>query len=103
MEERWAVTAIYRFEAADGKAEELVAVLQQGRDFTMTVEGCQGFEVFQGKDDPNKFVMTERWASVEDHRSHFEKNVKASGVLDHAEALMTGPFPPPDESYYVLR
>jgi quinol monooxygenase YgiN len=97
------VTAIYSFRAAEEKAEELVAMLQQGRDFAMTVEGCEGFEVFQGKDDPNRFVMTESWASVEDHRSHFEKNVKASGVLDHAEALMSGPFPPPDESYYVLR
>jgi hypothetical protein len=48
------VTAIYSFEAADGKAEELVAMLQQGRDFTMTIEGCQGFEVFQGKDDPEQ-------------------------------------------------
>jgi quinol monooxygenase YgiN len=97
------VTAIYSFQAADGKADELVAMLQQGRDFSMTVEGCECFEVFQGKDDPNKFVMTERWASVEDHRSHFETSVKASGVLEHAEALMTEPFPPPDESYYLLR
>jgi quinol monooxygenase YgiN len=97
------VTAIYSFQAAEGKAEELVAMLQQGRDFTLTVEGCEGFEVFQGKDDSNRFVMTERWASVEDHQSHFERNVKASGLLEHAEALMTEPFPPPDESYYLLR
>jgi quinol monooxygenase YgiN len=97
------VTAIYSFQAAEGKAEELVAMLQQGRDFTLTVEGCEGFEVFQGKDDSNRFVMTESWASVEDHRSHFERNVKASGLLEHAEALMTEPFPPPDESYYLLR
>jgi quinol monooxygenase YgiN len=97
------VTAIYSFQAAEGKAEELVAMLQQGRDFTLTVEGCERFEVFQGKDDSNKFVMTERWASVEDHRSHFERNVKASGLLEHAEALMAQPFPPPDESYYLLR
>ena len=97
------VTAIYSLQAAEGKAEELVAMLQQGRDFSMTVEGCEGFEVFQGKDDPNMFVMTERWASVEDHQSHFESNVKASGLLERAEALMTEPFPPPDESYYLLR
>jgi quinol monooxygenase YgiN len=97
------VTAIYSFQAAEGKAEELVAMLQQGQDFAMTVEGCEGFEVFQGKDDPNRFVMTETWESVEDHRSHFEKNVKASGVLEHAEALMTEPFPQLDESYYLLR
>jgi hypothetical protein len=33
------VTAIYSLQAAKGKAEELVAMLQQGRDFSMTVEG----------------------------------------------------------------
>jgi hypothetical protein len=46
--------------------------------------------------------MVERWASVDAHRAHFEKNVKASGVLDAAEALMTGPFQLAD-AYYVLR
>jgi hypothetical protein len=46
--------------------------------------------------------MVERWASVDAHRSHFEKNVKGSGVLDAAEALMTGPFQVAD-AYYALR
>jgi quinol monooxygenase YgiN len=97
------VTAIYSIEAADGKADELLAILRQGRDFTATVEGSEGFDVFQGKDDPHKFVMLEHWSSVEAHQAHFEKNVEGAGVLDTAEALMARPFPPPQESYYLLR
>jgi hypothetical protein len=33
------VTAINSLQAAEGKTEELVAMLQHGRDFSMTVEG----------------------------------------------------------------
>ena len=97
------VTAIYWVEAKEGKADELLAMLQQGRDFAVTVDGCEGFEVFQGKDHPHRFVMLEHWNSTEDHQAHFEKNVRASGVLETAEALMTAPFPPPQESYFLLR
>jgi quinol monooxygenase YgiN len=97
------VTAIYSIEAAQGKADELLAMLQQGRDFTATVDGSEGFDVFQGRDDPNRFVMVEHWSSPEAHQAHFEKNVKGAGILDAAEDLMARPFPPPTESYYVLR
>ena len=97
------VTAIYSIEAAEGKAEELLAILKQGRDFTATVDGSESFDVFQGMDDPHKFVMVEHWNSVEAHQTHFEMNVKGAGVLDTAEALMAKPFPPPQESYYLLR
>jgi quinol monooxygenase YgiN len=97
------VTAIYSIEAAEGKAEELLAVLKQGRDFSASVDGSEGFDVFQGKDDPHKFVMVEHWSSVEAQQAHFDANVKGAGVLDTAEALMTQPLPPPQESYYLLR
>ena len=96
------VTVIYGFQAAQGKADELLSILMQGRDFSATVEGCEGFEVYQGNDDPHRFVMVERWASVDTHQRHFETNVKASGVLDAAEALMTEPFQVA-EAYYMLR
>jgi quinol monooxygenase YgiN len=96
------VAAIYNVRAAEGKSDELLAILRQGRDFAATVEGSEGFEVFQGMEDPHKFVMVEHWSSVRAHQAHFEANVKGTGVLDSAEALMAGPFPSPHESYYVL-
>jgi hypothetical protein len=47
--------------------------------------------------------MVEHWSSTEAHQAHFEKNVKEAGVLETAEALTAKPFPPPAESYYLLR
>jgi quinol monooxygenase YgiN len=94
------VVQVVRMEAADGKAAELLALLQGGRDFTLTVAGCEAFEVLQGKDDPDQLLMFERWASVEAHQAHFERNVRATGLLDRTVALMTGP---PVLAYYLLR
>jgi quinol monooxygenase YgiN len=89
--------------AADGKAADLLSRLQQGRDFAGAVNGSEGFEMFQGQHDPHKFVMVERWTSVEVHQAHFEKNVKDSGILESAGAPMAEPFPAPHESHVVLR
>ena len=97
------VTAIYRFRAAPGKADELLAMLRQGRDFALSVDGCEAFEIQQGTSDPHEFAMLERWASPEAHLEHFDTNVKRSGVLDAAEALMTEPFPSPERSHFVMR
>jgi quinol monooxygenase YgiN len=96
------VTVIYSFEAAPGKADELLALLQQGRDFAASVEAFEAFDVHQGSDDPHRFVMVERWTSVEAHQAHFEENLKASGVLDRAETVMAAPFEVSD-AYYVPR
>jgi quinol monooxygenase YgiN len=97
------VAVIYSFQATPGKAGDLLALLLQGRDFAATVEGFETFDVYQGKDDPHLFVMVERWTSKETHQAHFERNVKASGVLAMAEALMVEPFKVGEEAYYVLR
>ena len=94
------VIQLVRMEAASGKATALLALLQQGRDSTLTVEGCEAFDVYQGRDDPHQLLMIERWVSVEAHQVHFEKNVIATGVLDRCMALMTRP---PELAYYRPR
>lgn len=95
------VTVFFNFQAAPGNAGELLALLRQGRDFGLTVPGCEAYEIQQGKDDQHRFMMVERWASPAEHQEHFEKNVLASGVLDRATALMVQPPEPP--VYYELR
>ena len=92
------VVQVVRMEALEGKTAELLALLQQGRAFTLTVAGCEEFEIYQGKDDPHRLLMIEHWVSAETHQAHFEKNVKTSGVLDRVMSLMTGP---PELAYYV--
>ena len=95
------VTVFFDFRAAPGHADELLTLLLQGRDFGLTVPGCEAYEIHQGSDDPHRFMMVERWTSPEAHRKHFEKNVVASGVLDKATSIMVeAPAPP---VYYASR
>ena len=85
------VTIVVNFQAAEGNAEQLLALLQQGRDFSRKAEGCESFEVFQRQDDPNKFMFMEQWTSLDAHHENVAKNVVASGHLDRIKALLTGP------------
>ncbi len=95
------VTVFFNIQATHGHADELLALLLQGRDFGLTVPGCEAYEVHQGADDPHRLMMVERWASPAEHQEHFAKNVVESGVLDKATALMVEPPAPP--IYYRSR
>jgi quinol monooxygenase YgiN len=85
------VTIVVNFEATEGNAEQLLALLQQGRDFSRKAEGCESFEVYRRQDDPTKYMFLEQWASLEAHHENVAKNVVASGHLDKIKALLTGP------------
>ena len=97
------VAIIYRFRARDGKAAELLTLLQGARDFSLTVDGCEGFDVYQGQSDPHQFAMVEMWRSEQIHEAHFETNAKGSGWLGQVEALMTQPLEPLRASRFVRR
>ena len=86
------VTIIVKFQAGEGKAESLQALLQQGRDFSLKAEGCEAFDLYQQKDDPHQFVMVQRWTSAEAHEANFGKNVKASGHLNKILPLTAKPI-----------
>ncbi len=86
------VTMIVRFQAADGKAEPLRALLQEGRDFSLKAEGCEAFDLYQRPDDSHQFVMVQQWTSVEAHDANFGKNVKGSGHLDKILPLTAKPI-----------
>lgn len=96
------VTVIYEFRSADGRATELLDLLQQGRDFARGVAGCDGFDVYRGDNDPNRFVMIETWESAEAHRQHLEANVVGAGVLAKAVALMAAPPDITDPYFHLL-
>ena len=85
------VTIVVNFQASEGNGAELLALLQQGRDFSRKAEGCESFEVFQRQDDPTKYMFLEQWTSLEAHRENVAKNVVASGHLDKIKALLTEP------------
>lgn len=86
------ITMIVNFQAAEGKADALLPLLRQGRDFSLKAEGCEAFSLYQDQDDPNTFVMVERWTSDEAHHTHFQTNVKGSGHLDKILPLLARPI-----------
>jgi quinol monooxygenase YgiN len=94
------VTLIYNLQAISGKADALLELLQQGRDFGLTVTGCEAYELHQNQDDPHKFVMIEQWASVEAQQDHFKRNVMDTGMLDQVMPLLVAP---PDGVWHVPR
>ena len=85
------VTIVVNFQAAEGNAANLAALLQQGRDFSRKADGCESFEVYQRQDDPNKFMFLEQWTSLDAHHENVAKNVVGSGHLAKITALLTEP------------
>jgi quinol monooxygenase YgiN len=67
-------------------------MLEGGREVALTMDGCEGFEIYQSTETPEAYVMVERWATAEQHQRHFETNVIGSGVLDRVGALLAEPM-----------
>ena len=86
------VMVIVNFEAAEGKAEALLPLLQGGQAFSRNTEGCESFELYQRQDDPRKFVFLERWTSLEAHQANMQRNIVGTGHLAKLLPLLNGPI-----------
>ena len=63
------LTRINEFQAAPGKAEELLVFLQSLVPFISASAGCSGCEVLRNCDQADAFVVIERWDSKADHQA----------------------------------
>ena len=86
------VFQIVSLEAAEGKSDELRPMLEAGREFALTVDGCEGFEIYRSTEKAETFMMVERWATPEQHQKHFQANVVESGVAERVSALLAKPM-----------
>jgi heme oxygenase (mycobilin-producing) len=91
MEDPVSVAVIAQFKASEGNAEAVMALLQEGRDFSLKADGCEAFAVYQREDDLQRFVFVERWASIEAHHANMETNVVATGHLAKIQPLLSEP------------
>lgn len=57
-------------------------------------DGCIGVEVFQDKDAPVRFLLLEKWRSVDHHQRALA--AMPDGALDGVMAALAGP---PEASY----
>jgi quinol monooxygenase YgiN len=54
------------------RADEAARLLAELRDYTVKEDGCLGYEVSRGNEDPNTFVLYEKWRDQAALDAHFE-------------------------------
>jgi quinol monooxygenase YgiN len=94
------VNVVVNFQASEGNADALGALLGVGRDLSRAAEGCEAFDLFQRQDDPSRFMFFERWTSIEAHHENMAKNIVDSGHLAKLLPLLAGM---PDNGVIELR
>jgi quinol monooxygenase YgiN len=85
------VYQVVTLRAAEGRADELEAMLRAGRQFALSARGCEAFDVYRSSDVPGQFAMVEQWATAEQHASFFQENVVDSGVGERVDSLLSEP------------
>ncbi len=84
------VNVVVNFHAAEGNADALLVLLQQGRDMSRGADGCEFFDLYQREDDPQRFMFFEQWSSIEAHHANMGTNIVASGHLAKILPLLDG-------------
>lgn len=90
------LTRINEFQAAQGKADELLGFLNSLSGYISSSKGCSGCEILQNSDDSNIIVVIERWDSKESHQQSLDNYPKEK----MAEAMPLIGAPPKGQFYY---
>jgi quinol monooxygenase YgiN len=85
------VEVVVNLQASEGNADNLLPLLQEGRDISRLADGCESFELFQREDDPHKFMFLERWTSIDGHHANMAQNIVAGGHLAKMLPFLAGP------------
>ena len=89
------VTRINEFKAADGKSEESYLFLKSILGYIQSSVGCESCELLRNQDHDDKFVVIEKWSSVEAHINSIE--AFPPNEMQAAMLLFAGP---PKGDYY---
>jgi quinol monooxygenase YgiN len=73
------IARLYRMTAGEGQAGALLQALTALAAAVGAIPDCEGAEILQDRDQPERFVFIEKWASVAAH--------KAGGALLPKEAM----------------
>ena len=60
-----AIRHVVTIQVAPGRAEDFVGAFKALQASVQQQEGCEQYELFQSRDEPEKVVLLERWASQE--------------------------------------
>lgn len=76
--------------AAEGKADEMIAVFKKILVDTRARQGCEFVTVHQDQADPHTLVLIERWATKEDDAAYREWRA-GDGAVTELGGLVAGP------------
>lgn len=64
------ITVTADFTVKPEKKAELLSVLDKVIENTRSEKGCITYELYEAQDVPNKFIMIERWESMQALQTH---------------------------------
>lgn len=83
------ILTVLELEAADGKAEQVKAVLKKHLADTRARQGCELVTVHQDQANPNLILLIERWASRADDEAYRAWRA-GDGAVPEMAALVVG-------------
>jgi len=86
------VLEIARFQAAEGKADDLQAGLLRGADVVRRAQGCRSVVVRRCIEDPTQFIFTIEWDTLEDHTVTFRGGPLFPEYRSHIADLYVEPI-----------
>ena len=90
------VTILLELHSKPENLEQLKSIFQEILPDTRAYDGCQGLELIVNQDDPNHFIVIEKWNSRQHYETYFAWRVE-TGVVDKLAALSSQP---PSIRYY---
>jgi quinol monooxygenase YgiN len=84
------ILVLLELEAAEGAAEEMIAVLQRSLVDTRARPGCESVTVHRDHDRPGLILLVERWASREDDTAYRAWRA-GDGAVPEMAPLVAGP------------
>jgi len=85
------IAIITQFKTKDGRAEELVALIERLIDESSTRPGFESVSVQRNQDDPNDVISNQRWTSRRHYEEYFAWRSK-NGVTAQFDDLLVDPI-----------
>lgn len=79
-----AVVLIVKWVASEGAHDDIADVLRTMREKTLTEPGCLSYDVYQSSDDPDEFILVERYRDDAAITAHSQTDYFKEYVLGRA-------------------
>jgi quinol monooxygenase YgiN len=67
-------TEIIRYKISEGEHENFINAYTAAAKYLQASKYCLGYELIQGEEEPNNFIVTIYWTSKDDHMNGFRKS-----------------------------